>query len=337
MRNLLLLLLLLPPVATADEPAIDILFDADDGLRNPFGVAFDRQERMIICEYLGGRLWRSKADGTLEHIAGAKAKGYAGDGGPLAQAVFNGMHNVAIDGKGHLYISDTRNNLIRRVDAQTGIITTIAGKGKPGYNGDGIPATEALLADPISIALDPAGRQLYIADIRNRRIRMIDLESGLIHTVAGNGRKGIPSDGTKAIKSPLVDPRGVAVDEQGNLYILERSGHALRVVSQGRISTVAGTGKAHAADGPALQAGLNGPKHLCIDTDGGVIIADAENHLVKRYDPGTRTLTTILGKGITKLNRPHGVWVDAKGVLTVCDSWNDRVLRVNRVTDHRTN
>ena len=136
-----------------------------------------------------------------------------------------------------------------------------------------------------------------------------------------------------AITSPLLDPRGVAEDSRGNIYILSRRGHALRVVHpDGRISTVAGTGVAHPTDGPALQAGLNGPKHLCIDLDDTVIIADAENHLIKRYDPEAETLVTILdhGPGGTPLKRPHGVWVTPEGILYICDSYNDRILKLKQ-------
>jgi sugar lactone lactonase YvrE len=327
---ILAIALLLAVYPARAKPEVEILYDGDDGLNNPFGIAFDQQQRMIICEYLGGRLWRTTPDHHLERIAGTEAKGYAGDGGPLAEAIFNGMHNVAFDAKGQLFISDTRNNRIRSVDPQSGLINTLAGTDKKGFNGDGIPANEAQLADPISISMHPEGHQLLIADLQNRRVRMVDLANGLIQTLAGNGQRGVPKDGALALESPLVDPRGVAADQNGNLYILERNGHALRVVREGRITTIAGTGQAHAGDGPALEAGLNGPKHLCIDIDGSVIIADAENHLIKRYDPKRKTLETILGKGDTKLKRPHGVWVDAEGVLYVCDSWNDRVLRVNR-------
>lgn len=122
----------------------------------------------------------------------------------------------------------------------------------------------------------------------------IDLASGIIRTAAGNGISAIPESGALASESPLLDPRGVAEDSQGNLSILSRRGHALRVVrSDGRIYTAAGSGEPHAADGPALQAGLNGPKRLCIDLENRVIIADAENHLIKRYDPKATPLLTI--------------------------------------------
>lgn len=298
------------------EPDLLEILGPDSGLKNPFGVAFDDDGAMLIAEYEGGRLWKYSASEGLTQLA--------------KETPFNGMHNLVRSRHGQIYISDTRANLIRQLDENTGEVTIIGGTSEKGYNGDGIPATEALLNDPISISLSLDEKRLYIADIRNYRIRFINLESGLIQTVAGNGNSAVPEDGALAKESPLLDPRGVAEDSQGNLYILSRRGHALRVVRpDGRIYTVAGTGKPHAANGLALEAGMHGPKHLCIDLDDSVVIADAENHLIKRYDPVAKTLTTILDQGPdnSPLNRPHGVWITPDGTLYICDSWNDRILR----------
>lgn len=310
------LLFILGIVPLFAEPEVSVEVGPETGLKNPFGVAFDKDGGMYIAEYKGGRLWR---------WYGSKLHRLAED------VNWNGMHNVCRTATGDLYISDTRNNLVRKVDGKTGETTIVAGTRKAGFNGDGVPAVSAQLNDPISISLSPDDKRLYVADIRNRRARVINLETGIINTVAGNGEKGNPVDGAVASRSPLRDPRAVEEDSNGCIYILERSGHRLRVVRPGgTIHTVAGTGKPHAADGPGLSAGLNGPKHLCMDTDGSVIIADAENHLIRRYDPESGKLTTILGHGKIKLNRPHGVWVDEAGTLWVCDSWNDRVLKVVR-------
>lgn len=309
------------------EPKPEIIADASDGLKNPFGITFDSKQTPYIVEYLGGRIFRLGPDGKLEYYAGKAEKGFSGDGGPAKDAVFNGMHNAVCTADDQLYISDTRGNRIRKIDLTTGVIETIAGTGKPGNSGDGGPASSALLSDPISIALDKKSNTLFIADINNRRIRAIDLKTGKIATVAGTGQRGVPTDGSLATKAPLFDPRACDVDSKGNLYILERSGHALRVVgTDGKIRTVAGTGTAGSADGSALKAGLNGPKHLCIDDQDRVVIADAENHLIRLYDPEKGTLSTLLGREI-KLSRPHGVSVH-DGWLYIADSWNDRVLRI---------
>ncbi len=303
------------PLCRSNEP-LEIL-GPDSGLLNPFGVAFNDQGEMLIAEYEGGRLWKYAHNKKLTQLA--------------KDTPFNGMHNLVRTRDGRIYISDTRANLIRLLDEKTGIMTIVSGTGEGGYNGDGIPATSAMLNDPISISLSPDDKRLYIADIRNRRVRYIDLEKGTIHTIAGNGATEVPRDGSIAKESPLLDPRAAAEDSQGNVYILSRRGHALRIVKpNGKIYTVAGTGEPHATDGPALEAGFKGPKHLCIDTDNTVVVADAENHLIKRYDPVARTLTTLLdhGPGGTPLNRPHGVWVTPDRTLYVCDSYNDRILKV---------
>ena len=291
----------------------------DSGLINPFGVAFNNRGDMFIAEYEGGRLWKYQKGKPLQRLA--------------EDVPFNGMHNLVRTKNGRIYISDTRANLIRMMDEMSGEVTIVAGTGEAGYNGDGIPAREALLHDPISISLSPDDKRLYIADIRGARVRFIDLETGLIHTLAGNGTSGIPEDGTLAAESPLVDPRGVAEDSQGNVYILSRRGHALRVVKpNGRIYTIAGTGEPHATDGPAMQAGFKGPKHLCIDADDTVVIADAENHLIRKYDPKTQVVSTILDHGHdgSALKRPHGVWITPDRTLYICDSYNNRILKLRQ-------
>ncbi len=313
--HIFLWIIVTTPFGFGNEP-VEIL-GPESGLKNPFGVAFNEQGDMFIAEYEGGRLWKYPKGDGLERLA--------------ENTPFNGMHNLVRTRDGQIYISDTRANYIRKLDEKSGNVTIVSGTGEGGYNGDGIPATAAMLNDPISISLSPDDRRLYIADIRNRRVRYIDLETGMIHTIAGNGDTEAPRDGSIAKDSPLLDPRAAAEDYQGNIYILSRRGHALRVVKpNGRIYTVAGTGAPHAANGPALEAGLKGPKHLCIDMDNTVVIADAENHLIKRYDPVASTLTTLLdhGPGSTSLNRPHGVWITPDRTLYICDSYNDRILKV---------
>ncbi|MBN9122940.1 MAG: hypothetical protein J0I06_28020, partial [Planctomycetes bacterium] len=162
--------------------------------------------------------------------------------------------------------------------------------------------------------------------------------------VAGNGEKGVPRDGEDATKQPLVDPRAHAVDKDGNIWILERGGHALRVVdAKGKIRTVAGTGKAGMGVGKALEAAMNGPKHLCIDRDGSVLIADTENHRVVRFNPKDNTISPVAGtgkKGKTlgdgdplkaEFNQPHGVIVHPKtGDVYISDASNGRVLKIVR-------
>jgi sugar lactone lactonase YvrE len=212
----------------------------------------------------------------------------------------------------------------------------IAGTGQPGFSGDGGPAINAAFNQVFAVHLNPAGDKLYVTDLRNRRIRSLDLQSGVVTTIAGNGQEGVPADGAVAKDSPLVDPRATAADSKGNLYIVERGGNALRVLNkEGRIRTVIG------ADSRSLTPGLNGPKQLCIDRDDKVMIVDTENHLIRRYDPKTASISVIAGSGEkgtrlvlddplkTQLNRPHDVFEHSSGALYISDSSNHRVLRLS--------
>ncbi|QEG43412.1 NHL repeat-containing protein [Roseimaritima ulvae] len=300
----------------------------DDPLNIPFGVEFDPQGRMVIAEYVGGRVFRVDEQGRLERIGGTGERGYSGDGGPATEATFDAIHNLAILPNGDILLSDHVNHVVRRIEAASEKISTFAGTGKAGFSGDGGPAAEAQMNVVMCVTLTPDKSRLLVADLGNHRIRAIDLESGRISTVAGNGKRGVPEDGQQATAAPLVDPRAAAMDAAGNLYIVERNGHALRVVRpSGVIETVAGTGQKGDADGPALEAQLNAPKYLTIDPDGNVFIADDMNHTIRKYDPVAKTLTTVLGHRRYKLQRPHGVTVRDKW-LYVVDSYHHRVLRM---------
>jgi len=315
------------------QSLVDVKNPQPGQLHSPFGVDFDRAGNMYIVELEGGRVHQMGPDGKFETIAGNETKGYTGDGGPASKATFNGMHNVAVTPEGDIYISDSWNHCIRKIDGKTKTISTIAGTGEPGFSGDGGQASKATFNFLMCITFNAAYDKIYVADLKNLRIRVIDLGTGTISTVAGNGKKGVPQDGDVATESPLVDPRAVTVDSQGNVYILERSGNALRVVTpNGRIRTVAGTGKKGSADGPALQAEFNSPKHVAIDLDDNVIIADDQNRAIRKYDAKKQTLTSILGAGVEKprrgLSRPHGVCVHEDGSLYIVDTGHHRILKL---------
>jgi len=306
-------------------------------LKEPFGVDFDRAGNLFIVEMAAGnRLLRVDTHGTLNHIAGLPAAGDTGDGGAALSAQFNGPHNLAVLPNGNVLIADTWNGRVRQVDVGSGRVATV-----PGY---GVPATQAKANGPYCITLDFTGTQLFIADLR--RVQALDLKTGKLRLVAGNGEKGLPADGVLATAAPLVDPRAVAVDRRGNVYILERNGHALRVVSpDGKIRTVVNaSGKKGATGdgGDALLATMNGPKHLCVDLDDNVLIADAENNLIRKYVPATGKIHRVAGTGKKgtaglggppeqcELARPHGVTVRADGTLFITDSYNDRILKIVR-------
>ncbi|MBM3876385.1 MAG: hypothetical protein FJ386_06665 [Verrucomicrobia bacterium] len=322
----------------ADAPATEVKLVA------PFGVDFDRAGQLFLVEMGGGeRVRKVDAKGILTTIAGTGQKGFAGDAGPAAQAQFNGMHNLAVAPNGDIFVSDTWNSRVRKIDAQSGVITTVAGTGTKGFTGEGGPAVKADFGNIYCVSLDPQAENLLLADLDNRRIRAVNLKTGIARTIAGNGQRGTPEDGAEAAKSPLVDPRAVCADAKGTIYVLERGGHALRAVTpDGRIRTVAGTGqKGLSGDGgEARLATLNGPKHLCMDHDGSVLIADTENHVIRRYSPGTEKITRVAGSGRKgtggvggpplelEMSQPHGVTVHRDGTLFITDSGNHRVLKI---------
>lgn len=324
---------------------IDGVVATQGSLGTPFGVDVDRLGRLVIVEMTGQRVRAVGKSGILMTLAGTGAKGDAGDGGPAPRAQFNGMHSLAVAPNGDIYLADTWNNRVRKIDPKTGIITTVAGTGIKGFSGDGGPANQAQFGGVYCVALDAKGERLYLADLDNRRIRLVELKTGLVSTVAGNGEKGVPMDGASANASPLVDPRAVAVDAEGRVYILERSGHALRAVDKdGKIRTVVNSSGKQGATGDggdALAATMNGPKHLCFDRDGNVIIADTENHLIRKYLPKDGKIVRVAGSGQkgtggvggppegVQLNQPHGVFMHPSGVLYIADSSNNRVLRID--------
>jgi len=315
-------------------------------LHAPFAVDFDRAGNMYIAEMAGGeRVLKVDRQGVLTVIAGTGVKGDSGDGGPAVQAQFNAMHSLAIGPTDDLFLADTWNNRVRRLDAKTQIVSAFAGTGRKGFSGDGGPAAAAQFGNVYCAAFDAKRENLYLADLDNRRIRAIRLKTGIITTVAGNGEKGVPKDGVEATQAPLVDPRAVVVDSQGNIYILERTGHALRRVdTNGKIRTVAGTGaKGFSGDGgEARQATLSGPKHLCTDASDDVIIADTDNHAIRKYLVKENRIILVAGTGKSgsggvggppgalELNQPHGVCVDNSGTLYIVDSLNNRVLKIER-------
>ena len=304
-------------------------------LREPFGTDFDAAGNLFIVEMVSGnRLLKVDPRGTLTHVAGQLAPGDAGDGGPALTAQFNGPHNLAALPGGDVLIGDTWNGRVRRVNLAAKTVETT-----PGF---AVPSAQARASGPYCITLDFTGTQLIVADLQ--RVHAVDLKTGIARILAGNGRKGVPPDGALATAAPLSDPRAAALDRQGNLYILERNGHALRVVGRdGKIRTVVNASgqKGAAGDGgDALAATMNGPKHICIDRDDTVLIADAENHLIRRYVPATGKILRVAGNGKkgtaglggppaeSELNRPHGVTIHRDGTLFITDSYNNRVLKI---------
>ena len=298
------------------------------------------------------------ASGVITTVAGTGADGSQvsdGDGGPATAALLAFPESVALDGAGNLFIADTRNHRVRRVDAATGVITAVAGTIGAGFGGDGGPATAALLAFPRGVALDGAGN-LFIADSSNDRVRRVDAASGVITTVAGTGKDGSQvsdGDGGPATAALLASPESVALDGAGNLFIADLGNSRVRRVdaATGVITTVAGAGAAGFGGdgGPATAALLAFPNGVALDGAGNLFIADSSNDRVRRVDAATGVITTVAGTGVegfsgdggpataARLWGPRGVALDEAGDLFIADADNNRVRRVAGVAVPVTN
>ncbi len=238
---------------------------------------------------------------TITTAVGTGERGSAGDGGPAAEALLNGPFDVAFDPSGNLYFSDTFNHGIRRVDARTGVIATVAGNGEAGYSGDGGPALAASFNEPYGIAVDRGGN-IYVADRHNHCVRRIDAGSGVVTTFAGNGEAGYGGDGGPAARARMVEPNGLGFDpQQRRLFIADVGGHRVRVVefATGMISTFAGTGEAaHSGDGgPAAAAGVFGARAVKAAADGTVYILERQGSTLRAVDPATGVIRTVAGTG----------------------------------------
>jgi streptogramin lyase len=321
-------------LSIAAEPLVEVLVGpmghkpengAKSELNTPFAIEFAAGGEMIIVELDGGRIFSWHEKNGLRHLAGAGGSGYLD--GAAKQAKFNQLHNLAIQEDGSMLLSDHNNQAVRRYDPVNQTVSTVVGSGERGPAVASSSARDARFNLPICVALTPNKQSLLIADIGNHCIRRWDIENDLVTTVAGNGKSGAPRDGLKAIDAPLVDPRAAIQNEGGEVYVLERGGHALRrISSDGIISTVAGTGKPGRRDGKALESQFDGPKHLCFGPKGVVFVADDNNHAIRRYDPQTSTLTTV-DLGHYQIRRPHGVCVH-EDWLYIADSYQHRILRV---------
>lgn len=312
---------------------------------DPFGVELGPDGALYITEVRNHRVRRlDLSSGRLTTVAGNGTKGYSGDGGPATAAQLNEPYEVRFDRDGHLFFVEMMNHVVRRVDARTGIITTIAGTGKAGYSGDDGPAVQATFRQPHSIALDQRGG-LYIADIGNHRIRRVDLATGVVRTIAGNGDKQLPRDGQVALGQPVFGPRALYIADQV-LWVALREGNSVwrLPLDDPRWHHVAGTGKkGFSGDGgPAVEATFDGPKGVALGPQGDVFIVDTENQAIRRVVVATGAISTVAGGGPqqrggrgdggpatqAQLDRPHGICVGPDGTVYIGDTLNHRVRRV---------
>ncbi|MEZ5403473.1 MAG: SMP-30/gluconolactonase/LRE family protein [Bryobacteraceae bacterium] len=312
-------------------------------VNNPYGLVIGPGGALYFCDIDNHVIRRlDMKTRIITTVAGNATKGYSGDGGPARQASLNQPYEIRFDKAGNMYWVEMPNHVVRRVDRKTGIITTIAGTGQPGFSGDGGPGAKAQMRQPHSIVFDPQGR-LLICDIGNHRVRRLDMKTGTIETWLGTGEKQPTPDGAPLAGTPVYGPRAIDLDPQGNLYLALREGNKVYKVDAkaGKFVHIAGSGEKgyDATPGPAKTAALNGPKGIAWSPDGGVYIADTESHTVRRIDLKSGAIKTVAGAGQRgngadgdplqcKMSRPHGVFVDRKGVLYIGDSESHRVRMI---------
>jgi sugar lactone lactonase YvrE len=330
------------------------------GIRIGAVVLLDRSSNVLGTAFLSGTGLGGLGvlvSGNMPVIVGQGRlfSGPLGDGGPALAASLNLPAGLALDGAGNLYIADSNHYRIRVVNAKTGIITTIAGNGAPGYAGDNGPATAATLTTPSGVAVDGAGN-VYIADSGNNVVRKVAAATGIIATAAGNGAPGSPAnvgDGGPATSANLNNPQGVTVDTAGNLFIADTSNHRIRRVDAvtGIITTVAGNGNTNgtggggsAGDGgQATKAELNFPYAVAFDAAGNMYIPDSGNNRIRKVNT-SGVITTFAGSGIAgyrgdggaatsaELWSPWGVIADPAGNIYIADTQDEAVRKVNALT-----
>lgn len=313
-------------------------------IATPFGVAADTSGSLFIADYGNNRIRKVDHNGTITTVAGNGTAGYSGDGGLATNAQIGFfLYGVAVDGAGNLFIVDSSNNAIRKVDT-LGMISTVAGRGKNGYIGGGGPSTSTVLSLPWSVAVDRSGSMYFP---HGTVIRKVDV-SGTISTVAGNGSPGYSGDGGAAITASLGSPNGVAVSAVGDLYIADSTFAVIRKVtaSTGIISTVAGNGTTgYSGDGgTATSAQLNGPQGVALDAAGNVYISDFHNNAIRKITVSSGIMSTVAGNGTqgfsgddgaatsAELYFPTSVGFDTAGNLYIVDSGNACVRKVSTST-----
>jgi sugar lactone lactonase YvrE len=317
----------------------------------PLAVVFDGSGNLLFSDATERIRKVDATTGIITTVVGIGERGLVGDGGLATEAALNNPRGLLVDGDGNMLISDSGNSRVRKVDAPTGIITTVAGTGKVGFSGDGGPATEAAVGTA-GIALDSNGN-LFIVHALANRIRRVDATTGIITTVAGSGPNGLGTgsfsgDGGPATGATLNAPLAVAVDAEGNLFISDSSNHRIRGVdaSTGIITTVAGTGfQGFSGDGsPATEARLLFPDGVVVDGAGNLFLADRRNDRIRRVEATTDIIETVAGTGQedfsgdgglaaeANLWEPKGVAVDAEGNLFIADRSNGRIRRVDAAT-----
>ncbi|MES2393005.1 MAG: hypothetical protein V4555_15270 [Acidobacteriota bacterium] len=310
-------------------------------LRGPSSIAADSIGNLYIADSANDEVRRIAASsGAITSFAGtAGTAGYSGDKGAASSATLNAPASVAVDGAGNVYIADTGNNVVRRVDAGTGVISTVAGNGIAAYAGDGGPGVNAELSGPQGLAI--AAGILYIADTGNHAVRALGLRSGQIQRIAGTGTQGSGGDGGQALAALLNSPAALAVDSKGTLYIADGADERIRSVdTAGIMHTIAGAGiSGFNGDGSAATALLNMPVGIAVDAAGIVYLADSGNNRVRAIANGQ--IFTVAGgssaglggnggnSSSALLSAPLAVMLDAANNLYIADTGNNEVREIN--------
>jgi trimeric autotransporter adhesin len=310
-------------------------------LLSPARLAIDANDNLYIVDTGNQRIRKvTKSTGLITTIAGSGNYGYAGDGALAVEASFANPTDVAVDNAGNVYVCDYQNSRIRRVNAATGIITTIAGSGTAGYSGDDNLAILASLQEPVGILIDNGGN-LIIADTYNQRIRKVDAVTGFITTIAGTGEAGFADGPSNQAK--LNVPQGLAEDANGNLYFSEYQNRRVRKLANSTVTTIAGNGGYFGDGGLATKASLRFPEGVAVGTDGVIYLADVINNRIRKVD-ANGIISTVCGSDVMGFNGdgglaidaeirwPKGLTLDQDGNLYFSDSQNNRVRRIDKTT-----
>jgi sugar lactone lactonase YvrE len=337
---LLLLSLASPRLAAAQTSSLTV------PLILPSAIVFDDAGNLYLAETGNHVIRKIDLTGNITTIAGTGTQGFSGDAGPATSATLDSPQGLAldtVDNAINLYIADTHNHRIRRLNLITGIITTIAGGATPGFSGDTALAISAQLNLPTALALDAAGN-LYLADTGNHRIRKITAATGIITTIAGTGTQGFSGDSGPATSAAIDSPTGLVLDAQNNLYLADTHNHRIRKITAatGIITTIAGTGAPGFSGDTttATTANLALPHGLTIDANGNLYLADTANHRIRRIDATTGIITTAAGDGTqaysgdggpaiaASLNGPRNPAVSPSTLLTLSDTGNQRIRQL---------
>ena len=307
-------------------------------------VAVDSSGDLYIADGSNNRIRKvSKTTGIITTIAGTGQIGYNGDNIAATSAILTKPTGIAVDLIGDVYISVSNNHRLRVVSKKTGNITTIAGNGVATFSGENLQSTLSSMNYPLGIAFD-ASRNIYFSDYGNHRIRMINIITGIITTVAGNGNSVFNGDNVLASTASISYPRGICFDKAGNLYIADHGNHRIRMVTKntGIITTVAGTGtQGYNGDlRKATSAHLNWPSDITFDASGNLYIADTFNYRIRMITMSTGNITTIVGNGLkgdvkegeqatlTPITECFAVAVNSLGDFYVSDRGSNKVLHV---------